>query len=126
MSCFPDHHHFVILSTTIVILSTPVVILSETKDLVARRAKCFQIEPAARHPELGALPNDRQQKTKPFDYQPLDAPLTTNASISRTHNGLCPISDLELAQDIRDVISYCFEAENQLPSNRCVVLTLRD
>ena len=89
-------------------------------------SKCFHIEPAARHPELGALPDDRQQKTKPFDYQPLDAPLTTNASISRTHDGLCSISDLELAQDIRDVVSYGFEAEDQLPGNRRVALTLRD
>src|SRR6266567_6356123 len=53
-------------------------------------------------------------------------PLTTNASISRAHDGLRSVSDLELAQDVRDVVSYGFEAEDQLPGNCRVALSLRD
>jgi hypothetical protein len=46
--------------------------------------------------------------------------------VSRTHNRLRTISDLQLAQDVGDVVSHCFGAQHQPGCDLCICRSLRD
>src|SRR5207248_60079 len=57
---------------------------------------------------------------------PLGTAFTSQARISGAHNGLCPISDLELAEDIGDMVLHRLGTQHQLPGNRSIALALGD